>query len=103
MTLFVLGVTGWLACIRAALANHKQRSAEVRCSCNPRRKEIPPLISCYKKKGDIGEKIAKIFQVDCPGAATLLQKILSTTQRKLMERWGAGMMVSCWCCDMNVS
>lgn len=39
--------------------------------------------------GEIGEKIAKIFQVDCLRAAMLLQKILSTTQQKLMERWRA--------------
>lgn len=44
-----------------------------------------------KKPGEIGKKIAKIFQVDCLCAATLLQKILSTTQQKLMERWREGM------------
>lgn len=101
MTLFLLRVTGRLACTRAAFANRKQHSAAHVIPVGMKFL-LTFLVTKKKKKGDIGEKIAKIFQVDCLGAATLLQKILSTTQRKLMERWRGGMMVSCWCWDMNV-
>lgn len=83
-------------------ANHKQHSAEVRCFCNPCRNEILSFLVTNKKKkkkpGEIGKKIAKIFQVDC----------LCATENSLHDSAKAdGEMegrsdVSCWGCDMNV-